>query len=39
VGSELTVAKAADDSEVEAFGITFGGGGKAGFSHEFAWSA
>jgi hypothetical protein len=38
VGSELTIAKAADDSEVNAFGITFGGGGKAGFSHKFAWS-
>jgi hypothetical protein len=37
-GSELTIAKATDDSEVNAFGITFGGGGKSGFSHEFAWS-
>jgi hypothetical protein len=39
VGSQLTIAKAAEDSGVEVFGITFGGGGKAGFSHSFAWSA
>jgi len=39
VGSELTIAKAADDSGVEAFGITFGGPGKAGFSHRFSWAA
>jgi hypothetical protein len=38
-GSELTVAKSSEDSGVEAFGIKFGGGGKSGFSHEFAWSA
>ena len=38
VGSELTIAKATDDSSVEVFGITFGGAGKSGFSHRFAWS-
>lgn len=38
-GSELTIAKAAEDSAVNAFGISFGGGGKSGFSHEFAWAA
>lgn len=38
-GSELTIAKAAEDSGVEVFGIQFGGGGKSGFSHQFAWSA
>jgi hypothetical protein len=38
VGSELTVAKATEDSSVDAFGLTFGGGGKAGFSHHFTWS-
>jgi hypothetical protein len=38
-GSELTIAKAAGDSAVDAFGITFGGGGKSAFSHNFAWSA
>jgi hypothetical protein len=39
VGSELTIAKADENSGVEAFGISFGGGGKSGFSHRFAWSA
>jgi len=39
VGSQLTIAKADEESGVEAFGITFGGGGKAAFSHAFAWSA
>jgi hypothetical protein len=38
VGPELTIAKASEDSQVDAFGITFGGGGKSGFSHKFAWS-
>ena len=38
-GSELTIAKAADDSGVNAFGIAGGGGGKSGFSTKFAWSA
>lgn len=38
-GSELTIAKAEEDSGVDAFGIAFGGGGKAGFSTRFAWSA
>jgi hypothetical protein len=38
-GPELTIAKAAEDSGVEVFGINFGGGGKSGFSHKFAWSA
>jgi hypothetical protein len=37
-GSELTIARAADDSRVNVFGITFGGGGKSAFSHGFAWS-
>ena len=36
-GSELTIARAGEDS-VEAFGITFGGGGKSAFSNRFAWS-
>jgi hypothetical protein len=35
---ELTIAKAAEDSGVDAFGISFGGGGKSGFSHGFAWA-
>ena len=39
VGSELTIAKSSDDSGVDAFGITFGGPGKAGFSHRFSWAA
>jgi hypothetical protein len=38
-GSELTIAKSAEASGVEVFGMSFGGGGKAAFSHEFAWSA
>lgn len=38
-GPELTIAKADQDSAVDVFGITFGGGGKSGFSHRFAWSA
>ena len=38
IGSELTIAKAAEDSGVSAFGITFGGSGKAGFSHAFSWA-
>lgn len=37
-GSELTIAKATENSEVNVFGMTFGGGGKSGFSHTFAWS-
>lgn len=37
-GSELTIAKADDDSGVNAFGISFGGGGKSAFSHHFSWS-
>jgi hypothetical protein len=37
-GSELTIAKSGADSGVNVFGIEFGGGGKAGFSHKFAWS-
>jgi hypothetical protein len=36
--SDLTIAKADDDSGVNAFGIWFGGGGKSAFSHHFAWS-
>ena len=39
VGSELTIAKADENSSVEAFGLEFGGGGKSAFSHRFAWSA
>jgi hypothetical protein len=39
VGSELTVARSAENSRVSAFGIEFGGGGKSAFSHPFAWSA
>jgi hypothetical protein len=35
----MTIAKAAEDSGVSAFGITFGGPGTAGFSHEFSWAA
>jgi hypothetical protein len=35
---ELTIAKATEDSGVDAFGISFGGGGKSGFSHAFAWA-
>lgn len=38
-GSELTIAQAGKDSGVNAFGMTFGGGGKSGFSHKFAWAA
>jgi hypothetical protein len=38
VAGELTIAKAAEDSGLTAFGITFGGPGKAGFSHEFSWA-
>jgi hypothetical protein len=37
-GPDLTIAKATEGSGVDAFGITFGGGGKSGFSHRFAWS-
>jgi hypothetical protein len=37
-GSELTIAKAADDSGVSVFGLSFGGGGKSAFSRPFAWS-
>jgi hypothetical protein len=37
-GSELNIAQADEDSGVEAFGISFGGGGKSAFSHRFAWS-
>src|SRR5581483_2021490 len=39
VGPELTVARAEGDSGFSAFGIDAGGGGKAGFSHHFAWAA
>jgi hypothetical protein len=39
VASDLTIAKAAGDSGVTAFGITFGGPAKAGFSREFSWAA
>jgi hypothetical protein len=39
VGSELTIAKSDENSGIEAFGFTAGGGGKAGFSHSFSWAA
>ena len=39
VGPELTIAKGDADSGLSAFGISLETGGKAGFSHAFAWSA
>jgi hypothetical protein len=39
VASDLTIAKAGEDSGVTAFGITFGGPRKSGFSREFSWAA
>jgi hypothetical protein len=39
VGSELTIAKAEAESSLSAFGISLQAGGKAGFSHPFAWAA
>jgi hypothetical protein len=39
IGSELTVAKADPDSSLSAFDLRLEIGGKAGFSHQFAWSA
>jgi hypothetical protein len=39
VASDLTIAKAGEDSGVTAFGITFGGARKGGFSREFSWAA
>src|SRR4029077_16354745 len=39
VGSELTIAKSGEESGLDAFGITFGGPGKAAFSHKFSWAA
>jgi hypothetical protein len=39
VASDLTIAKAAEDSGVTAFGITFGGPRTGGFSREFSWAA
>jgi hypothetical protein len=39
VASDLTIARAADESGVTAFGITFGGPRKGGFSREFSWAA
>jgi hypothetical protein len=39
VASDLTIAKAGEDSGVTAFGITFGGPRKGGFSREFSWAA
>ncbi len=38
-GSELTIAKASEDSGVSAFGLTFGGAGRSGFSSRFSWAA
>ncbi len=38
-GPELTIAKATDDSGLNAFGIAAGGAGKSAFSHHFAWAA
>lgn len=37
-GPNLTIARATAGSGVDAFGITFGGAGKSGFSHHFAWT-
>jgi hypothetical protein len=39
VGSELTIAKADEQSSLSAFGISLENGGKAGFSSPFSWSA
>jgi hypothetical protein len=38
VGSELTIGKGAEDSGLQAFGVSIDSGGKAGFSSRFAWS-
>jgi hypothetical protein len=38
-GSDLNIAKADDDSHVNAFGMTLENGGKSGFSAHFAWAA
>ncbi len=38
-GSQLTIARSGEDSGVNVFGTEFGGSGKSGFSHRFAWSA
>jgi hypothetical protein len=38
-GSELTIAKATEESGVSAFGISFGGPGKSAFSTRFSWAA
>ncbi|MBV9798280.1 MAG: DUF1326 domain-containing protein [Solirubrobacterales bacterium] len=38
-GSELTIAKADEDSHLSAFGMMIDNGGKSGFSAHFAWSA
>jgi hypothetical protein len=39
IGAELTIAKADSDSNLSAFDVPLEIGGKAGFSHKFAWSA
>jgi hypothetical protein len=39
VGSELTIGKAEADSSLRAFDLSLAIGGKAGFSHPFAWAA
>jgi hypothetical protein len=39
VGSVLTIAKSDADSGLRAFDLPLALGGKAGFSHSFAWSA
>jgi hypothetical protein len=38
-GSELTIGKSSDDSELSAFGLIFGGPGKSAFSTSFSWAA
>ena len=38
-GPELTIAKAGEESGVNAFGLTFGGAGRSGFSNRFSWAA
>jgi hypothetical protein len=38
ISSELAIAKSTEDSGISAFGITFGGGGRSGFSSRFSWA-
>jgi len=37
--SELTIAKAEERSDLNAFGVPLDNGGKSGFSSHFAWAA